>query len=563
MGDKIAWTERCVEPAADRDGTFNRRNLLLSCASIATLSAFRAVAATEPAQAQQSAPASVGRKPNILMIMADDIGWFNVSAYNHGMMGYRTPNIDRIAKEGGMFTDWYGEQSCTAGRAAFITGQSPIRTGLTKVGLPGAEVGLHAEDMSVAEALKPLGYATGQFGKNHLGDRNEFLPTVHGFDEFFGNLYHLNAEEEPQNPDYPKDPRFRAKFGPRGVLKCKASDRDDPTVDPSYGRVGKQVIENTGHLDTKRMQTVDEEFLGAAMDFIDRQHRADTPWFCYFNPTRMHVWTHLKPASQGKTGYGIYPDGMLELDGYVGQLLKKLDDLGVANNTIVVFTSDNGAEVMSWPDGGNTPFRGEKATNWEGAYRVPMVIRWPGTIQPGTVYNEMLSHYDLIPTFAAAGGDPDVVEKCRRGSQIGTKTFKIHLDGFNLVPFFKGEVNELPRKDFIYWNDDGQLVAIRVNEWKSVFLEQTSKGIGVWQGQFTNLRVPKLFNLRADPFERGDELIEYNKWMADRAFVQVPMQALAAKWLESFKEFPVRQKPASFNLDAVMEKMQKVGPGAN
>ncbi|MFZ0854570.1 MAG: arylsulfatase [Hyphomicrobiaceae bacterium] len=559
----MAWTERCVEPAADRDGTFNRRNLLLSGASIATLSALRVVGATEPAQAQQSAPASVGRKPNILMIMADDIGWFNVSAYNHGMMGYRTPNIDRIAKEGAMFTDWYGEQSCTAGRAAFITGQSPIRTGLTKVGLPGAEVGLHAEDMSVAEALKPLGYATGQFGKNHLGDRNEFLPTVHGFDEFFGNLYHLNAEEEPQNPDYPKDPRFRAKFGPRGVLKCKASDRDDPTVDPSYGRVGKQVIENTGHLDTKRMQTVDEEFLGAAMDFIDRQHRADTPWFCYFNPTRMHVWTHLKPASQGKTGYGIYPDGMVELDGYVGQLLKKLDDLGVANNTIVVFTSDNGAEVMSWPDGGNTPFRGEKATNWEGAYRVPMVIRWPGTIQPGTVYNEMLSHYDLIPTFAAAGGDPDVVEKCRRGSQIGTKTFKIHLDGFNLVPFFKGEVKESPRKDFIYWNDDGQLVAIRVNEWKSVFLEQTNKGIGVWQGQFTNLRLPKLFNLRADPFERGDESIEYNKWMADRAFVQVPMQALAAKWLESFKEFPVRQKPASFNLDAVMEKMQKVGPGAN
>ena len=563
MGDKIAWTERCVEPAADRDGTFNRRNLLLSGASIATLSALRVVGATEPAQAQQSAPASVGRKLNILMIMADDIGWFNVSAYNHGMMGYRTPNIDRIAKEGAMFTDWYGEQSCTAGRAAFITGQSPIRTGLTKVGLPGAEVGLHAEDMSVAEAFKPLGYATGQFGKNHLGDRNEFLPTVHGFDEFFGNLYHLNAEEEPQNPDYPKDPRFRAKFGPRGVLKCKASDRDDPTVDPSYGRVGKQVIENTGHLDTKRMQTVDEEFLGAAMDFIDRQHRADTPWFCYFNPTRMHVWTHLKPASQGKTGYGIYPDGMVELDGYVGQLLKKLDDLGVANNTIVVFTSDNGAEVMSWPDGGNTPFRGEKATNWEGAYRVPMVIRWPGTIQPGTVYNEMLSHYDLIPTFAAAGGDPDVVEKCRRGSQIGTKTFKIHLDGFNLVPFFKGEVKESPRKDFIYWNDDGQLVAIRVNEWKSVFLEQTNKGIGVWQGQFTNLRLPKLFNLRADPFERGDESIEYNKWMADRAFVQVPMQALAAKWLESFKEFPVRQKPASFNLDAVMEKMQKVGSGAN
>src|SRR5262245_53891590 len=311
------------------------------------------------------------------------------------------------------------------------------------------------------------------------------------------------------------------------------------------------------------METVDEEFLTAALDFIDRQHRANTPWFVYFNPTRMHVWTHLKTASKGKTGYGVYPDGMVELDGYVGQLLKKLDDLGVANNTIVVFTTDNGAEVMSWPDGGTTPFRGEKATNWEGGYRVPMVIRWPSTIPPGTVYNEMFSHYDLIPTFAAAGGDPDIVEKCRRGSQIGDKTFKIHLDGFNLMPFFKGEVKEPPRKEFIYWNDDGQLVAIRVNEWKSVFLEQSNKGIGVWQGQFSNLRVPKLFNLKADPFERGDESIEYNKWMVDRAFVQVPMQALAAKWLESFKEFPVRQKPASFNLDAVMEKLERAGQGAN
>ena len=359
-------------------------------------------------------PKAEKTKPNILMIMADDIGWFNVSAYNHGVMGYRTPNIDRIAKEGAMFTDWYGEQSCTAGRAAFVTGQSPIRTGLTKVGLPGADIGLHAEDMSVAEALKPLGYATGQFGKNHLGDRNEFLPTVHGFDEFFGNLYHLNAEEEPQNVDYPKDPRFRTKFGPRGVLKTKATDQDDPTIDPAYGKVGKQVIENTGPLDTKRMETVDQEFLGASLDFIDRKTKENTPWFVYFNPTRMHVWTHLKPESQGKTGHGIYPDGMVELDGYVGQLLKKLDDLGIADNTIVVFTTDNGAEVMSWPDGGTTPFRGEKATNWEGGYRVPTVIRWPGTIKPGTVYNDVFSHYDLIPTFAAAGGNP---EHCGGGAQ--------------------------------------------------------------------------------------------------------------------------------------------------
>ena len=304
--------------------------------------------------------------------MGDDIGWFNVSAYNMGVMGYRTPNIDRIGREGAVFTDWYGQQSCTAGRAAFITGQSPIRTGLTKVGLPGAELGLGPLDPSVADVMKTLGYATGQFGKNHLGDRNEHLPTVHGFDEFFGNLYHLNAEEEPENPDYPKDPRFRTKFGPRGVLKCKASDRDDPTVDPAYGRVGKQVIENTGPLNTKRMETVDEEFLGAAKDFINRQQRAGTPWFCYFNSTRMHIYTHLKQASQGKTGLGLYPDGMVETDGHVGELLKLLDDLGVADNTIVVYTTDNGAEVFTWPDGGATPFKGEKATNWEGGLSRPV-----------------------------------------------------------------------------------------------------------------------------------------------------------------------------------------------
>ena len=371
------------------DRVLNRRSALAGGTALAVASIAAGVPTpTARAQTPPSTSAS-GRKPNILMIMADDIGWFNVSAYNLGVMGYRTPNIDRIAKEGALFTDWYGEQSCTAGRAAFITGQSPIRTGLTKVGLPGAAIGLHAEDMCVAEALKPLGYATGQFGKNHLGDRNEYLPTVHGFDEFFGNLYHLNAEEEPQNPDYPKNPKFRTKFGPRGVLKCKATDTDDATVDPAYGRVGKQVIENTGPLDTKRMETVDEEFIGAAMDFIDRKNKANTPWFCYFNPTRMHVWTHLKPASQGKTKLGVYPDGMVELDGLVGQLLKQLDDLGIADNTIVLFTSDNGAEIVSWPDGGATPFRGEKATNWEGGYRVPMVIRWPGTIKSGTIYNDM------------------------------------------------------------------------------------------------------------------------------------------------------------------------------
>jgi arylsulfatase len=549
------------------DCNVNRRNVLLGSTALAAASTVGASVRTDTAQAQQKGaeqrPAAGGRKPNILMIMADDIGWFNVSLYNHGIMGYRTPNIDRIGKEGAMFTDWYGEQSCTAGRAAFITGQSPIRTGLTKVGMPGAEVGLHAQDISVAEVLKPLGYATGQFGKNHLGDRNEYLPTAHGFDEFFGNLYHLNAEEEPQNADYPKGPRFRARFGPRGVLRCRASDQDDPTIDPAYGRIGKQTIENTGALDTKRMETVDEEFLSAALDFIDRQQRAGKPWFCYFNPTRMHVWTHLKPASRGVTGHGVYPDGMVELDGYVGQLLKKLDDLGIADNTIVVFTTDNGAEVMTFPDGGQTPSRGEKATNWEGGYRVPMLIRWPGTIKPGTVYNEMLAHYDLIPTFAAAGGDPDIVARCAQGSQIGGKTFKVHLDGHNLIPFFNGEAKESPRKEFLYWNDDGELVAVRVNDWKIVFKEQNNKGVGVWRGQFTDLRTPKPFNLRADPFERGDESILYEKWMGDRVFIQVPAQTLVARWLASFKDYPIRQRPASFNLDAVMEKLREGGSGAN
>jgi arylsulfatase A-like enzyme len=530
-----------------RKQSLNRRSLQF-WAIILALAATIVLGVAQPAEAQQRpAPAPSARKPNILMIMADDIGWFNVSAYNHGIMGYRTPNIDRIAKEGALFTDWYAEQSCTAGRAAFVTGQSPIRTGLTKVGLPGADIGLRAEDPSVAEILKPLGYATGQFGKNHLGDKDEFLPTAHGFDEFFGNLYHLNAEEEPENPDYPKNPQFRQRFGPRGVIKSSADGK----------------IENTGPLTTKRMETVDEEFLGAALDFIDRQQRANKPWFLYFNPTRMHVWTHLKPASQGKTGLGVYPDGMVELDGYVGQLLKKLDDLGVADNTIVVFTTDNGAEEVTWPDGGTTPFRGEKATNWEGGYRAPMVMRWPGTIKPGTVYNEMFAHYDLIPTFAAAGGDPDIVAKVLRGAQISNKTFKVHLDGYNLMPFFKGDVKQSPRKEFVYWNDDGQLVAIRYDDWKAVFLEQDNKGIGVWQGQFTDLRLPKLFNLRSDPFEQGDQSILYNKWLADRAFVQVPLQALAAEWLESFKEFPPRQKPASFNLDDVMRKLEAAGKGAN
>src|SRR5262245_30329740 len=366
--------------------------------------------------------------------MSDDIGWFNPSCYHQGIVGYRTPNIDRIAEEGARFTDFYGQQSCTAGRAAFITGQSPIRTGLTKVGLPGATLGLGPDDPSIGQFMKNFGYATGQFGKNHLGDRNEHLPTVHGFDEFFGNLYHLNAEEEPESPDYPKDPAFRKKFGPRGVLKCLATDKDDPTVDEQFGKVGKQKIENTGPLNRKRMETVDEEFIGAAINFMERKTKEQKPWFCYMNTTRMHVWTHLKPASNGKTGLGIYPDGMVELDGYIGQLLKKLEELGVADNTIVVFTTDNGAEVMSWPDGGSTPFRREKDTNWEGGWRVPCLMRWPGVIAPGQTINDICSLQDFIPTFAAANGDTDLVEKLKKGHKIGDKTFKVHLDGFNLLP---------------------------------------------------------------------------------------------------------------------------------
>jgi arylsulfatase len=397
-----------------------------------------------------------------------------------------------------------------------------------------------------------FGYATGQFGKNHLGDRNEHLPTVHGFDEFFGNLYHLNAEEEPENPDYPKDPNFRKKFGPRGVLKCKATDKDDATVDEAFGRVGKQVIENTGPMDTKRMETVDEEFMASALDFLDRKTKEAKPWFCYVNPTRMHVWTHLKPSSKGKTGQGVYPDGMVELDGYVGQLLDKLDQLGVANNTIVVFTTDNGAEVMTWPDGGSTPFRGEKDTNWEGGWRVPCVMRWPGSIKPGQVIIEQGSLQDFIPTLAAAAGEPDLVEKVKKGYKIGKKTYKVHLDGFNLVPFLKGEVEKSPRPGFLYWSDEGELLAIRVHDWKVVFEEQRHTGMAVWQEPFSKMRAPKLFNLRSDPFEHGDEGIFYDKWLADRFFAFVPAQVLVRQWLETFKEFPPRANAASFSISPIV-----------
>ena len=499
-------------------------------------------------------------KPNILFIMADDIGWYNVSAYNLGIMGYRTPNIDRIAKEGALFTDFYGQQSCTAGRAAFITGQSPIRTGLTKVGMPGATLGLSFEDPTIAQFLKNLGYSTGQFGKNHLGDRNEHLPTVHGFDEFFGNLYHLNAEEEPEYPNYPKDPAFREKYGPRGVLKCKATDKDDTNVDPHFGKIGKQTIENTGPLTRKRMETVDEEFLADALDFMERQTKASKPWFCYFNPTRMHVFTHLKPSSVGKTGRGLYPDGMVELDGYVGQLLDKLDQLAVKDNTIVVFTTDNGAEVLSWPDGGATPFRGEKDTNWEGGWRVPCVLRWPGVIEPGRVINDICSLQDFIPTFAAASGETDLVAKVKKGYKIGDKNYKVHLDGFNLLPFLSGKEAKCPRDGFIYWSDDGECMAVRMGDSKVVFAEQRSKGLDAWREPLSPMRLPKFFDLRADPFERGEESFKYNDWFLEQNHLLYLAPPMLGKWLESFKEFPPRARAASFSIDQVVEKlMPKTG----
>jgi arylsulfatase len=504
--------------------------------------------------------AQAGKKPNILIIWGDDIGWFNPSCYHGGVMGYQTPNIDRLAKEGMRFTDWYGQQSCTAGRAAFITGQSPIRTGLTKVGLPGSTLGLQPGDPTIAELLKPLGYATGQFGKNHVGDRNEFLPTVHGFDEFFGNLYHLNAEEEPENPDYPKNPEFKKKYGPRGVLHSWATDTDDPTVDPQFGKVGKQKIENTGPLNTKRMETIDDEFLTAALGWIEKQSKDSKPFFCWFNSTRMHIFTHLKKESQGKTGLGTYPDGMVEHDGHVGQLLKKLDDLGIANDTLVMWSTDNGAETFTWPDGGTTPFRSEKDTNWEGGWRVPCVLRWPGVIKPGTVSSEICAHEDMLPTILSAAGDPNVVEECLKGHKAGDKTFKVHLDGYNLIPFLKGEAKESPRKEMLYWSDDGDLMALRYDKWKMHFLEQRANGFKVWSEPQVKLRVPLIFNLRSDPFEKAQhESIYYADWQAHRVFVLVPAQEYVAKWISSFKEFPPRQKPASFSLDEVMKKLEE-GP---
>ena len=495
-----------------------------------------------------SAPsAQGGKKPNIIVLWGDDIGWFNVSAYNHGLMGYKTPNIDRIAKEGAMFTDWYGQQSCTAGRASFITGQNGFRTGLLKVGLPGAKEGLQARDVTIAQLLKAQGYITAQFGKNHLGDRDEHLPTAHGFDEFMGSLYHLNAEEEAESPDYFKNPALRKKYGTRGVLHTWANPD------------GTQRIESTGPLNTKRMETIDEEVTKESLRFMTDAKKADKPFFLWWNSTRMHIFTHLKKESDGKTGLGIYPDGMVEHDGMVGQLLDKLKELGLEDDTIVMYSTDNGAESFSWPDGGTTPFRGEKATNWEGGFRVPCVIRWPGVIKPGTVSNEVYSHEDMLPTLLAAAGAPDVKEQLLKGMKVGDKTFKVHLDGYNIADSLAGK-SANPRNEFFYFNDDGSLVGLRYDNWKIVFAEQRAEGFDVWQDPFVPLRVPKIFNLRSDPFEKGDQIgLGYKKWRIDRTFLLVPAQEYVAGFLATFKEFPPSQKVGSFSLDQVLETLQKGG----
>lgn len=490
------------------------------------------------------------QKPNILVIWGDDIGQSNLSVYSKGLMGYQTPNIDRIANEGVIFTDYYGEQSCTAGRAAFIMGQCVFRSGLSKVGLPGAAIGMRAEDPTIAELLKPLGYATGQFGKNHLGDRDEYLPTMHGFDEFFGNLYHLNAEEEPELRDYPsaKDfPDFRKNYGPRGVLHCWANPD------------GTQRIENTGSLTKKRMETIDEEFLNATVDFIKRQHAAGKTFFIWFNTTHMHLRTHEKPENVGQSGrwQSEYHDVMIEHDKHVGVLLALLDELGITNNTLVFYSTDNGPHMNSWPDAGMTPFRNEKNSNWEGAYRVPAMVRWPGKIKPGMISNEIVSHLDWLPTLVSIAGDPTITEKLKKGYKIGNKTFKTHLDGYDLVPYLTGQTKKSPREEFFYFSDDGDLVALRFDNWKVVFMEQRMAGtLGIWLEPFVRLRAPKLYNLRTDPYERADITSNtYYDWYIDHVYLMMPAQTYVAKFLATFKEFPPRQKAASFTIDQVMDQL--------
>jgi len=498
------------------------------------------------------------KKPNILILWGDDIGIWNCSYFGRGMMGYRTPNIDRVANEGAAFTDYYSQQSCTAGRACFICGQNPVRTGLTKVGMPGATVGLQKEDPTIAELLKPLGYATGQFGKNHLGDRNEYLPTVHGFDAFFGNLYHLNAEEEPELPDYPKDPKFKEMFGPRGVLDCVATDKDDPTEEPRWGRVGKQKVKDTGPLTKKRMETIDEEVTAHALQWMEQQAKADKPFFLWYNSTAMHFRTHVAEKNLGKSGQDPYSDRMVVHDEQIGMMLDKLEELGIADNTIVMYSTDNGPENDTWPDGATTPFRSQKDTNWEGGWRVPAFIRWPGNIKAGTVLNGIVSHIDMLPTLLAAAGDPDITQKLLKGVKVGDKTFNVHIDGYNMLPYFTGEVKESPRQSLAYFSDDGDLIAVRIGDWKLHFAVQRAFQMNVWAEPFVKLRLPHIFNLRRDPFERADfNSNTYFDWMVDHVPQLYLCQAVVAEQITTFAKFPPRQKPASFNLDEVLEQVSK------
>lgn len=517
----------------------------------ATLTA-AALAFSTPSIAQDDASGNAPQtdKPNILVLWGDDIGQSNISAYTHGLMGYQTPNIDRIADEGMMFTDYYGEQSCTAGRSSFITGQSVFRTGLSKVGMPGAKEGLSIEDPTIAGLLKAEGYATGQFGKNHLGDRDEHLPTNHGFDEFFGNLYHLNAEEEPELPDYPGDMvladgrTFREAFGPRGVIKSTADGE----------------IEDTGPLTRKRMETIDDETSAAALDFIERKTEEGTPWFVWWNATRMHFRTHVKDELRGQSGQNEYADGMMEHDAHVGLFLDKLDELGIADNTILFYSTDNGPHMNSWPDAGMTPFRGEKNTNWEGGWRVPAMVRWPGHIEEGSISNAIMHHMDWTPTFLAAAGHDGIKEELMEGGYeaIG-REYKVHLDGYNFLPYLTGESEEAPRHEIFYFSDDGDLTALRYDDWKLVFMEQRAEGtLKVWANPFTPLRVPLIFNLRRDPYERAQITSNtYYDWVLDHAFMLVPAQAYVGKFLETFKEFPPRMKAASFSLDKVLDTLSE------
>jgi arylsulfatase A-like enzyme len=524
---------------------------------------FISVAGSLRGQAAQAKP------PNILVIMTDDVGIWNISAYHRGMMGGRTPNIDRIAKEGALFTDYYAQQSCTAGRAAFITGQTPFRTGLLKVGMPAAKQGLQDKDPTIAELLKPYGYATAQIGKNHLGDRNEYLPTVHGFDEFYGILYHLNAMEEPYEPDYPKSAQFKERFGPRDVISSTATNVADLTTDPRWGVVGKQKIVDEGPLPprpnmdpkaTTNMEDIEPVLLQRSEDFMERSVKANKPFFLWHNTTRMHVWTHLSPRWENKSGYGLYADGMMELDWEVGQLLKKLDDLGIADNTIVLFTSDNGAEIFSWPDGGNHPFRGEKGTVYEGGFRVPMLVKWPGVIKPGTIINDIMAHEDWMPTLLAAAGEPDVKEKLLTGLKVGDKTFKNHLDGYNFLPYFKGEVSESPRHEFFYFSDNADLMALRYNDWKLSF--KTIKG-NLFTGSEETTNVPWVTNLREDPWERyQDESMMYARWWGDKLWTLVPAVQIVGGFLQTFEAYPPSQRSGSNSVSQFLDAIQNGASGA-